>query len=203
MTSKLEKLSLLNVHDLRFIWTASTLTQLLRLQHLKYLTVSRCRMLKSIFPSVIQRCLPELLELYIGNCEELEEIIADNEPHEFVSTAQACFRKLMRIEVRRCNKLKSLFSNNIARNLPQLSSLIIVHAPQLKEIFRHGNESDHVDEEPLFFPNLKELRLEELKSLVDVGIKLPKKELCKIHECPNLRSSIVDSASSLGNIGMI
>ncbi|KAI9115830.1 hypothetical protein K1719_013499 [Acacia pycnantha] len=199
LNSKLEKLSFLNVHDLRFIWTASTLTQTLRLQHLQYLTVSRCRKLKSIFTSIIQRCLPELLELYIGNCEELEEIVAEDGKYDNVSIAQTWFPKLTRIEVRRCSKLKSLFSTVIARNLPQLSSLIIVDAPQLKEIFGHGNETDPVDGEPLFFQKLKELRLEELKNLVDVGIKLPSKELCKvrIHECPNIGSSMVDSASSV------
>ncbi|XP_028789919.1 probable disease resistance protein At4g27220 [Neltuma alba] len=197
LTSKLEKLSLLNVHDLRFIWTASTLSQALRLQHLRSLTVSRCRKLKSVFPSVIQRCLPELQELYIGNCEELEEIVAENEKYDNVSISQACFPKLSRIEVWRCNKLKSLFSTAIARNLPQLSSLIIVDAPQLKEIFRHGNDADPVYGEPLILQNLKELRIEKLKSLVNVGILLPTKELCKVrrHDCPNIGSSIVDSAS--------
>ncbi|KAK4275476.1 hypothetical protein QN277_018551 [Acacia crassicarpa] len=199
LNSKLEKLSFLNVHDLRFIWTASTLTQTLRLQHLQYLTVSRCRKLKSIFTSVIQRCLPELVELYVGNCEELEEIVTEDGKYDNVSIAQTWFPKLMRIEVRRCSKLKSLFSTVIAGKLPHLSSLIIVDAPQLKEIFRHGNETDPVDGEPLFFQNLKELRLEELTSLVDVGVKLPSKKICKvrIHECPNIGSSIVDSASSV------
>ncbi|XP_054817564.1 LOW QUALITY PROTEIN: probable disease resistance protein At1g61300 [Prosopis cineraria] len=67
--------------------------------------------------------------------EELEEIGADNEKYDDVFITQACFPKLTRIEVRRCGKLKSLFSTAIARNLPQLSSLIIVDAPQLKEIF--------------------------------------------------------------------
>ncbi|KAF7815813.1 putative disease resistance protein [Senna tora] len=193
LISKLEYLSLLKVHELRFIWTDSTLTQTLSLRYLRYLSVTNCRNLKSIFSVVIQRSLPELLELYVGNCEELEEIIAENEEDDNVSTAQVCFPKLTRIEVRRCNKLKSLFSTAIARMLPQLSILTIIDAPQLKEIFRRSSKEGANDEELLMLPNLKEIRLEELKSLVDVG--LDTRGLRKvISECPSIRSGTIDSA---------
>jgi hypothetical protein len=90
--------------------------------------------------------LLQLEFLEISNCEELEQIIAndnDDEKDQILSGSDlqsSCFPNLCRLEIRRCNKLKSLFPVAMASGLKKLQILTVVESSQLLGVF---GQDDH------------------------------------------------------------
>ncbi|KAF7833304.1 putative disease resistance protein [Senna tora] len=217
MASKLESLRLTNLPELRSIWMGCSSTQILTLQYLQHLEVYDCGKLKSVFSSIIYTfSIPMLTTLIISNCEELEEIIAENEEPHSLGNAQICFPKLRELQVLRCNKLKRLFSTAVARMLPHLKFLIIAEAAELLVVFKHKNGDCTNSKVKIELPNLRKIQLLKLPNLIEFcqeeillptlkmielialpsltefcqGFKLPSVKLHKmiIEECPKLNS---------------
>ncbi|KAI4332170.1 hypothetical protein L6164_017100 [Bauhinia variegata] len=184
---KLEKLNLEKFPELNSIWTVPTLPQVLSLQRLQELHVRKCDKIKCLFSKVVSRNLPELTSLIVDKCEELEEIMEENEELENLSNAQVCFPKLKMIQISFCRKLKSLFPVASARMLPQLSTLHISCADQLKVIFRKSSEEGTSNGQEIVVLNLEELKLTKLPSFVSIcpGLKLHAVKMV-IDECPKL-----------------
>ncbi|KAF7833575.1 disease resistance protein [Senna tora] len=166
--------------------------QVLSFPRLQSINLRECRKLKCVFPALIHRSLPELTGLFMHNCEELEEIFEETQEHENPCNGQVCFPKLAKLHIKKCKKLKTVFSVDVARVLPNLSSLRISRADELVEIFRHTGEDNCDNDKEIMLPKLSELRLKRLPSLVDIcgGFNLHAVELCKvlIFECPKLAS---------------
>ncbi|XP_061349794.1 disease resistance protein At4g27190-like [Gastrolobium bilobum] len=195
LPSKLQLLSLKDLSQLTLIsWVGSTPRRTLSLQCLQSLKVTRCDNMKSLFSMAAHRSLPELMLLDIYECEELEQIIAENEEElEHLSNAEVFFPKLTVIEIKKCDKLKSLFSVAMVRMLPQLRILDIENATQLEEVFRHGSEDGTISEMEVVLPNLTYVNLSWLPSFVNIyqGFKLQAtKHQILIVDCPKTAPSL-------------
>jgi len=106
--------------------------KVMNFQYLEKLNVGQCENLKSLFCMKAHRSLPQLKDLAIYECHELEEIIAGNGELVQISNSEVYFPKLTTIEVYNCDKLRSLFSVVVVRMLPQLRYLCISNATQLE-----------------------------------------------------------------------
>ncbi|CAK8575006.1 unnamed protein product [Lathyrus sativus] len=125
------------------------------LLNLTKIRIFGCQKLQIIFSASILRCLPQLDEMTISDCEELKHIFEDdleNQNMSDSSSSTTCFPKLQVLFVEKCNKLKSVFPVAICNELPELMFLSISEAKELEEIFK---SSEGVGIEKVKIPNLK------------------------------------------------
>ncbi|CAJ2663191.1 unnamed protein product [Trifolium pratense] len=121
---------------------------------LEVLAVRNCNKLKFVFSTSMLRVLPQLRDLTIEDCKELEHIIEDDLENQNNSTT--CFPKLEVLAVRNCNKLKFLFSStSMLRFLPQLSSLKIEKCKELEHIIE--DDLENKNNSTTCFPKLETL----------------------------------------------
>ncbi|XP_028780189.1 uncharacterized protein LOC114736226 [Neltuma alba] len=169
-------------------------TQVLSFQYLCSLEVTHSKKLKFVFSrsTIVHNSLPKLTSLTLFDCEELEEIIAENEEHQIMSNnVQVGFPELRWVDVKRCNKLKRLFSTSVATILPQLYSLLITEANQLEVIFGHNSEDD-TNYGEIVLSSLRKIELTNLPNFMNVcqGLQI-QAHLSDIwiHNCPKLVDS--------------
>ncbi|KAF7833581.1 putative disease resistance protein [Senna tora] len=190
MESKLETLRLTNLPELKSIWMGCSSTQILTLQYLQHLEVHHCGKLKSIFSSMIYTfSIPLLTNLIISDCEELEEIIAENEEPQNLVNSQICFPKLRELQVLQCNKLKRLFSTVVARMLPNLKFLSIVEAAELLVVFKRKNGECTNSQDKIELPNLRKIQLKKLPNLIEFcqeEVLLPTLRIVELTSLPSL-----------------
>ncbi|XP_054824314.1 probable disease resistance protein At4g27220 isoform X2 [Prosopis cineraria] len=191
--SKLEGLWLGSEPELWVTWRAPS--QISNFVHLQNLILSECKELKYVFGEGFHgRTLPMLQYLTIIKCEELEEIL--REDNEF----QTCFPKLEDLRVEHCNKLKCLFSSSsLTPLLPHLERIDISECAKLEELFGRCSEASSNNVNEIALPNLTSIRLEKLPSLdVCNGFKLYAVNLTHIsvRECPKF-SSIIGATVSI------
>ncbi|XP_028800073.1 uncharacterized protein LOC114755362 isoform X2 [Neltuma alba] len=183
-------------------------TQVLSFQHLHSLEVTHNKRLKFLFSSstLVHTSLPKLASLILSDCEELEEIIAENEEHHIMSSAEVHFPKLGELKVERCNKLKRLFSTSTSIILPQLYSLSIAEANQLEVIFRHSSEGDANYSEAIVLCSLRTIELTNLSNLKSVcqGLQIQVKlSSISIWNCPKFVDSTLGRAlQQLGTVSV-
>ncbi|XP_045822295.1 disease resistance protein At4g27190-like [Trifolium pratense] len=103
-------------HHLKEIWS---------FQCLQRLTVGDCDELKFLLSMETHGSLQELMYLRVYDCQELKQIVAENEELVQLPIAELYFSKLKEIEVYNCNKLKSLFPLSMVTMLPQLRTLYL------------------------------------------------------------------------------
>jgi hypothetical protein len=135
--------------------------------------------------------------LKIWLCEKLEQIIAkdDDERDQILSVSHLqslCFPSLCKIEVRECRKLKNLFPIAMASGLPKLKILRVTKASRLLGVF--GQDDINVDVEEMVLPNLRELSLEQLPSIISFilgcyDFLFPRLKKLKVYECPKLTTN--------------
>ncbi|KAF7833543.1 Disease resistance protein [Senna tora] len=159
MNSVLQRLRLEDLHELRHIWIGPK--NVLQLQNLGILTITKCEILKVVFPATISRSLPQLRKLIIMDCKELVEIIEEEE-NQNVSIPQLVFPNIGTIIIRHCPKLKRVFPVCTSRALPKLKALYIEEASQLEQVF--GNEAQE-KMEGVMIPNLEYVVLMKLPRL--------------------------------------
>ncbi|KAE9614955.1 putative Receptor L-domain, winged helix-turn-helix DNA-binding domain-containing protein [Lupinus albus] len=183
--SGLVEMDLLQLPELRYI--CNGLKNILSLESLASLTIVGCRKLKFVLSASVLRFLPLLESLLIVNCEELEQIIEEDD-EENKNQQQVCFPKLTVLVVIHCNKLKRLFSVSTSQELPKLEQLIINEASLLEEVFgcELNDESEEMVE--VMIPKLEHLILVELPSLTNVlqGNELQNVRYRVVHNCPKL-----------------
>ncbi|KAK1581672.1 hypothetical protein Q3G72_007915 [Acer saccharum] len=146
-----------------------SMAHLLSLQNLTTLKLDTCHGLTHLFSSTLARNLLQLESIYIEDCGELEQIIVEDHTEDH-HVQLGLFPNLSSISVYKCGKLKTLFpAVNIARSgLQKLRTLIVEKSSQLEELFGHKGEADMTsDDREMVLPQLKELTLQELESLVN------------------------------------
>jgi hypothetical protein len=127
----------------------------------------------------------------------MEQIIAkdDDENYQILlgdHLQSLCFPNLYGIEIRECNKLKSLFPVAMASGLPKLQTLRISEASQLLGVFGQDDHASSINvEKEMVLPNLWELSLEQLSSIVcfsfgSCDFLFPCLGKLKVHQCPKL-----------------
>ncbi|XP_019433962.1 PREDICTED: uncharacterized protein LOC109340689 isoform X2 [Lupinus angustifolius] len=182
--SGLVEMDLLQLPELRYICKGPK--NILSLESLTSLTIVGCRKLKFVLSASVLRFLPLLESLLIVNCEELEQIIEEDEENK--NQQQVCFPQLTVLVVIHCNKLKRLFSFSTSQELPKLEQLIINEASLLEEVFgcELGDESEEMVE--IMIPKLEHLILVELPCLANVfqGNELQSVRYRVVHNCPKL-----------------
>ena len=168
------------------------------LPNLCEIEIRECNKLKSLFPVAMIVSLVQLKVLKILSCEELEQIIArdnDDEKDQILPGGHLqslCFPNLREIEIRECNKLKSLFPVAMASGLPELRILTVKKSSQLWGVFGQEDHDLPVNvEKEMVLPNLNELSLEQLSSIVYFSFGccdflFPRLEKLKVHQCPKL-----------------
>ena len=190
--TNLKKLYLDSMPDMRCIWKGLVLSKLTTLE------VVECKRLTQVFTCGMIASLVQLKILKIFSCEELEQIIAkdnDDEKDQILPgdhLQSLCFPNLCQIDIRKCNKLKSLFPVVMASGLPKLNTLRVSEASQLLGVFGQENHASPVNvEKEMMLPNLWELSLEQLSSIVCFSFEccyflFPRLEKLKVHQCPKL-----------------
>lgn len=155
------------------------------LLNLTTITIKGCEKLQIIFSASILRCLPQLDELYIKECEELKHILEDNLEDQNVSNSSSsatCFPNLKVLIVEYCNKLKYVFPVSICNELPLLKGLFIGNAKELEEIFKTSEGIEKVT-----IPNLILVAFCDLPSLSQAQeIQFQRAEYRIIENCDKL-----------------
>ncbi|OMP04500.1 Disease resistance protein [Corchorus olitorius] len=203
--SKLEKLVLEDLSELKYVWKDPT--QILTLQNLAHFELVNCQGLRNIFSLVLARNLPQLSHLKIQGCDNLEQIIAqDRIPSSSkVHSGDIYFPNLVTIYVEKCNKLKTLFPVCVA-GLPKLEELKVKEASLLKQIFAHEGEAKKEMvlkyEKEVVLPRLKILHLEDLPSLlsfIPMGyhFKFPSLVSLTVHDCPEIVTSFARDSKKI------
>jgi hypothetical protein len=138
----------------------------LDLKNLARIKVARCEKLEIVFSTSILRCLPQLVNLRIEECEELKHIIEDdleNRKSSNILSTNTCFPMLETLAVVKCNKLKCVFPVSVCNELPELKVLFIGEADELEEIFKSEAEGEGIQKVEI--PNLKIVAFVNLPSL--------------------------------------
>ncbi|XP_022754001.1 uncharacterized protein LOC111302339 [Durio zibethinus] len=124
--------------------------------------------------------LSSLRKLELDRLPELR--VAWKDPIEVVN-----FQNLTQLNVCRCGRLRSILSLTMARNLPQLSSLLIDECEELEQIIEKDGQTSSQGHhlQSICFPNLTEIRIyscENLKCLfpVSVAYGLPKLKILRV-----------------------
>ncbi|XP_057441928.1 uncharacterized protein LOC130733703 isoform X2 [Lotus japonicus] len=189
VTSWLEDLKLANLPELMHIWMG--VKHLVRLQHLHKVHIFNCPKLKFVFSSSVLRTLPLLKILVVEQCEELEQIIEDDEENDNVPNPQspkACFSQLKFLLVTHCNNLKHLmYMSTPHHKFPELEYLILNQDSHLVQVFEAepGVKQGKVE---TLFPKLKHVMLTQLPNLNNIchGIEFQTLPNLLIHNCPRL-----------------
>jgi hypothetical protein len=207
------KVSYVLVPDLRSIWKGLVPCNLTTLE------VNKCKRLTHVFTNSMIASLIQLKILEISDCEELEQIIAednDDEKDQILSGSDlqsSCFPNLCRLEIRGCNKLKSLFPVAMASGLKKLQILEVRESSQLLGVFGQGDHASVVNvEKEMVLPDLKELLLVQLPSISSFSlgcynILFPHLKKLKVDGCPKLTTESAttsnDSMSAQSEVMLI
>ncbi|KAH1120719.1 hypothetical protein J1N35_003879 [Gossypium stocksii] len=144
LLSNLKILHLQNLPDLSCIWELPT--QHVRLESLVELTIRMCPRLKSLFSRSLAQSLVLLEKLHIMHCYELKQIVEELEGDEgeisstINSLTLLCFPKLTKLSICKCDGLEYIFPTSLAPQGLQGLTLHIMSCPQLKQVFRVGND---------------------------------------------------------------
>ena len=95
--------------------------------------------------------LPELIDLYVSECDELRYVIEDSSIIAY--SPRPCFPKLQSLRIQQCHKLKCFTSVFVSNDLSNLKILIINGATQLQEFI--GCEYDNTGNTKLQLPQLQ------------------------------------------------
>ncbi|XP_028758776.1 uncharacterized protein LOC114717746 [Neltuma alba] len=165
---RLNNLNLRDLPKLRHIWRGPKNSLLL--QHLQRLNLSNCGNLKEVFPSCILKELPQLRELDITDCNELEEIIEEDD-HNVSTSPKPVFLRLVSIYIKRCHKLKCVFPKIFAcRLIPNIKVLYIEDTSALKQVFGdEQHDTTHTYEAATPVLELEYVVLWNLPSLTSVN----------------------------------
>ncbi|KAK3198925.1 hypothetical protein Dsin_022340 [Dipteronia sinensis] len=182
-----------------------SIVQLLSLQNLTTLRLYNFQCLTHLFSSSLARNLLQLKMIDIENCKELEQIIVEDHTEDD-HVQLGLFPNLSSISVKGCGKLKTLFpAVTIARSgLQKLKTLIVESSSQLEELFGLKDEADMTSHREMVLPQLEELTLRNLASLVNfcpVGYHFifPSLSRLVVSRCPKIttRFSVVDQNRSV------
>jgi len=198
------------------------------LQRSAYVQVDDCGDVRTPFPAKLLRALNNLrLQVSISTCKSLEEVFELGEPDEGSSEEKeqpllssltelrlSCLpelkciwkgpprhvslQSLNRLNLESLDKLTFIFTPSLARSLPKLERLDIRNCGQLKHIIREEDGEREIIPESPYFPQLKNIFLEDCGKLeyvfpVSVSLtlqSLPQLETLEIRDCRELEHII-------------
>ncbi|XP_022717396.1 putative disease resistance protein At4g10780 [Durio zibethinus] len=108
--------------------------------HLKSFQIEGCSNMKHLFPFELVHDLQNMEKLVVGNCRQMEEIIASEEEEEnhkgkgTYSATTFTFPKLRKFELKKLPKLKSICSSNRKMTCDSLQDIEVRKCPNLKKM---------------------------------------------------------------------
>ncbi|XVE80370.1 hypothetical protein DITRI_Ditri14bG0134500 [Diplodiscus trichospermus] len=132
--SRLNNLYLNDLQKLQVIWKGPT--RIATLQNLTHLEIVECKRLQSIFSPMFAPNFPQLRDLHLQGCDELQQIIAIDQ---------------------------TLSSSSKDRLRPQFK---LEAASGLEHVFGHKDEANVTDREDMLLPKISRLELLQLQSFV-------------------------------------
>jgi hypothetical protein len=143
---QLRNLYLFDLPKLKHVWSSDPQTMLLTFQNLREVHVSRCKSLKSLFPTSVAKSLEQLETLHIKDCG-LEEIVAMEEGSE--TTTKFVFPRLICLSLKMLPELKCFYQGKHSLEWLSLKKLRIYKCDKVKIVvsndlsFPNTNESGH------------------------------------------------------------
>ncbi|XVF70621.1 hypothetical protein PTKIN_Ptkin11bG0177600 [Pterospermum kingtungense] len=162
LLSSLTDLKLVSLPELKSIWKGPT--DHVGLQSLKYIKVSRCNKLKSVFPPPLAQTLVHLQQLHVSNCDGVEQVFDCEE--ETDDGEDITLRHLDTLELKSLISLRKLYSENYSVKLPSLKNLEVSNCGQLTH-FKVGLEVSTSKDENVF-------------EALDVDVHAFKEIFCKV-----------------------
>ncbi|KAL6554718.1 hypothetical protein OROHE_007457 [Orobanche hederae] len=146
--SMLTDMKVWSLPNLKHVWRGDP-HGILSFQNLRLLNVWDCSSLDGLLAASMAQQLPRFEELWLGNCESLEQIIYKKEPHQQEVYATFVFSALQRIMLWDAPRLSSFYPGQHIIDWPEVKHVAIVRCPLL-EVFRSElDKASHVPEEPL------------------------------------------------------
>ncbi|XP_052113694.1 uncharacterized protein LOC107473397 [Arachis duranensis] len=150
----ISKLELRNLHKLESIglqhtWVASS--------DLAWLEVEGCASLKYLFTSSVAKCLVQLEQLHISNCEALESLMLDFQPHDDGDHDVIIFEKLEKLSLSQIPKLESFYKGNSTLNFPSLKEVEVTECNKLEYMFTFSTAKS--------LENLHKMKISKCESL--------------------------------------
>ncbi|KAK0590333.1 hypothetical protein LWI29_025506 [Acer saccharum] len=191
----LQILELTMLTKMEQVWKGDS--QLMSLCNLKRLKLDFCLELKKLFSPALQQTLLSLEHLEVICCYQLEEIFGKKETadiQEAQAIASPSLGKLRFILTKSCTQLKSLFTPSIIESLVQLRTLKVQSCTTMKEVITDEEGGlGAAKKKRIVFPNLYEIHLEKLDSLICfcpgmyTTLEFPVLEILRIDECPKMK----------------
>ncbi|KAE8125071.1 hypothetical protein FH972_019908 [Carpinus fangiana] len=173
-------------------------------QNLQRVRIVGCWSLKSLFPASVARCLTQLQQLVIVDCEELEEIVAEEEAEQPI--ARFVFPRVTVLHLVDLPRLERFYPG--VSEWPKLKNMLVAFCPKVEifaselssfqEILKESQVETPI-KQPLFlvddevpFPSLEKLRI---FCMLDLKIiwhnkftadSFCKLEIIKVEFCENL-----------------
>uniref|UniRef100_A0A3N7EF89 Disease resistance protein At4g27190-like leucine-rich repeats domain-containing protein n=1 Tax=Populus trichocarpa TaxID=3694 RepID=A0A3N7EF89_POPTR len=199
----LHKLEFVEVRDCGDVFTLFPARLQQGLKNLRRVEIEDCKSVEEVFELGEEKELPllsSLTELKLYRLPELKCIWKG-------PTRHVSLHSLAHLHLDSLDKMTFIFTPSLARSLPKLQRLYISKCGQLKHIIREEDgEREIIPESPgqdgqaspinvekeIVLPNLKELSLEQLSSIVCFSFRwcdyflFPRLEKLKVHQCPKL-----------------
>ncbi|XP_052883614.1 protein SUPPRESSOR OF npr1-1, CONSTITUTIVE 1-like [Gossypium arboreum] len=105
---------------------------------LTVVTIASCPRLKTIFSPCLAQSMLCIEELFICNCNGLEQVIGFAQEEEITKNGSrlCCYPKLRILKIDDCRSLKYVCSSTSTQGLQSLESVKISNCPQLMQIFK-------------------------------------------------------------------
>ncbi|KAA8523696.1 hypothetical protein F0562_010119 [Nyssa sinensis] len=198
--TRLRELILVGLPNLMSIWNGNL--SVAHLENLNVMKVEECWQLRNLFSEVLARRLRQLEHLAIINCDNMEEIISNQQAEK---DEAACmmnlsnippprpFQNLQKLIISKCKKMKRVLSVSLVRGLEQLEELTIVECNQIEEIITMAmGEEDNKEGDQNMLPQLKILTLQNLPKLGTICndellLEWPSLRELQVWNCRNLK----------------
>ncbi|KAJ4840837.1 hypothetical protein Tsubulata_945358 [Turnera subulata] len=176
--------------------------------HLKTIMVWDCPRLKVLFPLGLPVNLPNLEEIKVLGCKELEELVESREGGEEQQQGTRnlqnnYFSHLKTVEVEDCPRLKVLFPLGLPVNLSNLEEITVLGCKELEELVEssEGGEEQQQGTRNLqnnYFSHLKTVEVKDcprLKVLFPLGlpVNLSNLEEITVSRCKELEELVESS----------
>jgi hypothetical protein len=119
----------LNVTKTFDVWSKGP-KQIFSFQNLQRVRVWRCTSLKSLFPASVATCLTQLEQLFIGLCDELEEIVAGVEVTQPI--VKFVFPKVTALYLVELPRLKWFYRGVHTLEWPELKDMWVGWCPKVE-----------------------------------------------------------------------
>ncbi|KAL8170233.1 hypothetical protein V2J09_022037 [Rumex salicifolius] len=167
--------------------------------NLKYMKVSHCYKLRSLFPSTVVSSLSQLETLKVDDCGKLKEVICSTDVEDDANpTSMTAFPRLKLLRLMSLTRLQCFYRGHHLLELPMLKELHLIDLRQIKAFSLRSTQSVETEGTILFeveidFPSLEQLEVSrvyhiELLQRNDETTRFPQLSRLILKGLPNLKA---------------